>query len=478
MSLDIGLVSTKLWTITNVRYARSCSKGKTLAELIISVSGLRGVFGDSLTTDVATRYALAFSEQISPGPIVITRDGRTSGELLFESISSALLAAGRDVYDGDISATPTTGILVRHLSCAGGIQISASHNPKEYNGMKLFSEKGRVLKATAGALVLQRYRDHDWQPAQTGCGSSLMMPVNSHVVHLERILTMVNVQQIRKRRFKLLLDSNHGAGSRLGSQLLKELNCDVLNLGGVPDGNFDHEPEPTAENLADVCNRVEQTGCQLGFCQDPDADRLAVIDEAGQYIGEEYTLALCAHHLLRQRTGPIVTNCATSRMTQDLAEQYGAGYYRTAVGEANVVETMEKRLALFGGEGNGGPIDPRVGYVRDSFVGIALILDALAQRNMQLSEWVAELPRYYIHKTKVGTRRVAKPGLLENLVPHFPGAIADSMDGLRFDWPGRWLLIRPSNTEPVIRIIAEARTSDEATTLCHQAKQLLQAANT
>ena len=212
---------------------------------------------------------------------------------------------------------------------------------------------------------------------------------------------------------------------------------------------------------------------QIGFCQDPDADRLAVIDENGRYLGEEYTLALCVDHVLRQKKGPIVANCATSRMSQDLAIRHGVPYYRSAVGEANVVDAMLKHKALFGGEGNGGPIDPRVGFVRDSFVGMAILLDAMAARNRKISEMADELPRYEIVKTKISLPGEKIPAALDALEKRFPEAKPDRLDGLRLDWPDRWLLVRGSNTEPIVRAIAEAPTAEEANALCQTAAEVL-----
>jgi phosphomannomutase len=261
------------------------------------------------------------------------------------------------------------------------------------------------------------------------------------------------------------LDSNAGAGSTLGKLLLATLGCEVTLLGEKSNGQFLHPPEPTAENLAGVRQQVVDAKAAVGFCQDPDADRLAIIDEAGRYIGEEYTLALCIDHVLRDRKGPIVTNCATSRMAQDLAEKYGVPFHRAAVGEANVADKMVEVGAVFGGEGNGGPIDPRVGLVRDSFVGMALVLAAMARRGMRLSELADELPRYEIVKRTAQLPPQKLASALDAAERKFPAARADRLDGLRLDWPDRWLIVRGSNTEPIARTIAEAPTAAEASQL-------------
>ena len=439
-----------------------------MPEPIISVSGLRGIVGESLTPEVAQRYVTAFAAEMPPGPVVISRDGRASGPMLSEAVSRALTAVGRDVFDADVAATPTTGVLVRHLQAAGGVQISASHNPAEYNGLKLFSAEGRVIPAATGQRVLDRYRNGPPSAAAQSVGRYERL-TDTTSEHGSLIASTVHVDRIRERRFRVLLDANRGAGSILGAKLLNELGCEVTLLGGSPDGHFEHTPEPTAENLAGVLAKVTEIGADIGFCQDPDADRLAIIDERGRYLGEEYTLALCVDHELRRRRGPIVTNCSTSRMSEDLATKYGVPFYRSAVGEANVVDVMIARGAVLGGEGNGGVIDPRVGWVRDSFVGMALVLDAMAARSLKVGELSGELPRYEIVKSKFTVEPAQIPAALAAIKKRFADAQADTLDGLRLDWPGKWLLVRASNTEPIVRAIAEAPTAREAQLLCSEA---------
>jgi phosphomannomutase len=323
----------------------------------------------------------------------------------------------------------------------------------------------------------------------TGCSISNIQHPTSNIEHLSDTTTdhlnlverIVDVDRIRRRRFRVVLDANHGSGSVLGKPLLERLDCGVTLLGGNPDGLFGHEPEPTAENLGGVLASVAQLGSDIGFCQDPDADRLAIIDERGRYIGEEYTLAICVDHVLRHAKGPVVTNCSTSRMTEDLARKYGVPFFRSAVGEANVADTMIRESALIGGEGNGGVIDPRVVLVRDSFAAMALVLDAMAERNLPVSALADELPRYAIYKTKLAVGRETIPNALSLLEKRFPEATSDWLDGLRLDWQnrdgtGKWLLVRASNTEPIVRIIAEAPTEDEAKEVCDEAARILSSA--
>jgi phosphomannomutase len=444
-----------------------------VAELIISVSGLRGIVGETLTPEVAIRYVTAFSSGTPKGPFVVTRDGRATGNMVAEAVMAGLHAVGRTTIDGGVAATPTTGVLVRRARAAGGIQISASHNPPQYNGLKLFSAEGRIIPAEPGRAVLDRYKKGtaDWV-SHDRLGENLSLE-DPHADHLQAVLATVDVEAIRARRFSVLLSSNHGAGSILGERLLKSLGCKVTVMGGKPDGQFEYPPEPTAENLVSVLPRVRDLAVDAGFCQDPDADRLALIDGDGRYVGEEFTLAICANHVLADRKGPIVANCATSRMTQDIAKRHGVEYYRSAVGEANVVDCMLAHGAVFGGEGNGGPIDPEVGLVRDSFVGMAQVLAAMAARQLPLARLADELPRYEIVKTKIDLSADKVASAVQALTQRFPAAKPDRMDGLRLDWPDRWLLVRPSNTEPIVRAIAEAPDRAAAEELCRQAAEVL-----
>jgi phosphomannomutase len=444
-----------------------------MSEPIISVSGLRGIIGESLSPELAIRYSCAFAALAPPGPIVITRDGRTTGRMLADGIRSGLQAVGRNVIDADVAATPTTGVLVRKFSAGGGIQISASHNPPEYNGLKLFSPEGRVLTAAVGKKVIEQYRAGQTAWVSYSKLGSVELCHDSSTPHWELIRSCVNIDRIRQRKFRVVLDANHGSGSVLGGRMLEELGCQVTVLGSDPDGRFEHPPEPTTENLAGVLKKVPSLKADVGFCQDPDADRLAVIDEQGRYLGEEKTLAMSVDHLLRQKPGPIVTNCSTSRMSEDLANKYRVPFYRSAVGEANVVEVMLAHNAMLGGEGNGGIIDPRVGYVRDSFIGMALLLDAMASRQAKISQLADELPSYDIVKAKISLAPDKIPAGLAALEKHFSTAKSDRMDGLRLDWPGKWLLVRASNTEPIVRAIAEAETVAEAQRLCDESAAVL-----
>ncbi|MGI9176475.1 MAG: phosphoglucosamine mutase [Pirellulales bacterium] len=437
--------------------------------LIVSVSGLRGVVGGSLTDEVAGRYAAAFAATLPTGPIVIGRDGRQSGPALAATITDHLTRLGRDVIDCGVASTPTVGIVVRNRSAAGGIQISASHNPARYNGMKLFSAAGRVLTAAAGREVLGRYEAlaaGAKPPASTGPRGSV-----SHwdgaPDHVRLVAAIVDVEAIRRRRPRVWLDSGHGAGSGVARPLLEHLGCEFVIEGATPDGLFAHEPEPTAENLAGLLPAIVSSGADVGFFQDPDADRLAIATATGRYIGEEATLALAVEAVLAATPGPVVVNCSTSGMTAAIAARHGAVCRVAKVGEANVVDEMLACGAVLGGEGNGGVIDPRVVLVRDSFVAMALVLDRLATgpAGTTVESLAAALPRMVMKKTKLDLsadlRGPALAAGLARIEAAFPEAKASRLDGLRLDWEGGWLLVRASNTEPIVRIVAEASDTAE-----------------
>ena len=444
-----------------------------MSEPIISVSGLRGIIGESLDPILAIKFTTAFVQGLSEdGPIVVSRDGRTTGSMLAQAICSGLAAIGRDVLYADVAATPTTGILVREHSAAGGIQISASHNPAPYNGIKLFSAEGRVIDAVAGQKVIDAYRAHEFQTVSHDQLGKISNLEDTTSAHLKAVVATVDVENIRSKKFKVVLDSHHGAGSVLGQKLLEHLGCEAQCLGSTPDGLFEHPPEPTEANLTDTARQAVDFGADVVFCQDPDADRLAIIDSAGKYIGEEYTLAITLDHALKTRKGNVVINCSSSRMSNDICDSHGSKLHLSAVGEANVTGLMIELEAVYGGEGNGGPIDPQVGYVRDSFVAMAQVLDAMAATGQSVSELSANVPSYDICKTKIGIDREKVPQLYEALAKAFPDATTSDKDGLRLDWSDKWMLVRPSNTEPIVRAIAEAGTMADASSLCEKAVEL------
>jgi phosphomannomutase len=442
-------------------------------ELIVSVSGIRGVIGAGLGPAAALNFAQALGTYLKGGRVLIGRDSRPSGKMLRHAVIAGLSACGCPVEDLGIVPTPTCGVAVRQREAAGAIQITASHNPAPWNGLKLFGGDGGVLSAERGLEVKTIFDSgtfalvpHNWLGVVAENADALRW-------HLERVLPLVDVARIAAGNFRVLLDANGGAGGALGQAILEALGVEPVLLGGLADGVFAHPPEPLAENLTSVLPLVPKHQAQAGFVLDPDADRLAIIDEKGRYIGEELTLALAVLCRLRQERGPVVINMSSSRVTEDIAARFGVPCRRAAVGEANVVAQMRATGALIGGEGNGGVIDPRVGWVRDPFIGMALILQLLADTGKPLSALVAELPSYMIVKDKYTVARERLPGLNEQLQKRWPEAKANRLDGLRLDWPDRWLHVRPSNTEPIIRVIAEAPRAEEAAALCKEVGGML-----
>ena len=444
-----------------------------MSEPIISVSGLRGIIGQQLTPAVVMRYVSAFCTTLPQGKFVVGRDGRTSGSMYAKVAASTLMGHGMEVVDADVVATPSLGVLVREIGAVGGLQISASHNPPAYNGLKLFNHDGRVIPAEAGNKVLIAYQQSlsKWMEID-GIGT-YSLAADPHEPHLAAVIKTIDIARIRTRGFKVLLDSNHGAGALLGRRLLEELGCRITILGEEPNGLFAHPPEPTADNLKSVTSAVVDGGFDIGFCQDPDADRLAVIDERGVYIGEEFTAVLCMMHRLETNPGPVVTNCASSSMTEHIAKRLRVQFTRSPVGEANVVDAMKRTQAVYGGEGSGGPIDPRVGYVRDSFVGMAQILNLMANRGKKLSVIVGELPSLVMIKDKLTIAPENIPTSFTKIERALMAPAVDRQDGLRLDWPDRWIILRASNTEPLVRLIAEAPSHNEAVALIEAAKKAI-----
>jgi phosphomannomutase len=441
--------------------------------LIVSVSGIRGIIGEGLTPAAALAFASALGESTRGGRIVLSRDGRPSGQMLRHAVLAGLTAAGCDVEDLNIAPTATVGIAVKNLSAAGGIQITASHNPAPWNGLKLFGPDGRILSAVEGRKIQTLFEaGHGHYVAWDKLGSSR----NYHKAldqHRDLVLQNIDVVRIRAAGLRAYLDANGGAGGPLGRMLLASFQVPTFEQGCLADGDFLHEPEPTAENLWEVCPRVREQSADVGFALDPDSDRLALIDENGRYIGEELTLALAVRFRLAHDPGPVAINMSTSRVIEDIAARYGCPCHRSAVGEANVADKMLAVNAIIGGEGNGGVIDPRIGYVRDPFIGMGMVLNLLAETGKKLSELVAELPTYHIVKDKYTVSPEGLPALYAALQDRWPEARVNTVDGLRLDWNDRWVHIRPSNTEPIVRVIAEAPQAALAQGLCHEVGVLL-----
>jgi phosphomannomutase len=478
------------------------------APLMLGVSGLRGIVGKSLTPEVAARFAEAFaawlqeSEPGRRGPlgIVVARDGRRGGEDLYQTVTEAIMRSGCNVIDLEVAMTPTAGVAVDCLRAAGAMIVTASHNPQEWNGLKLLVrpvDGGSHAPGPAIAdEIIARFRDAPagaTAPAvQVGHASSGIAVAKS--VHMRLVLEglrELGVEVPLLQPPKVVLDSVNGSGIVPGDVLMSLLRCQFQHLGkDTRTGIFPHPPEPTRENLTSLCGAVKYFSADIGFAQDPDADRLAIVDERGEYIGEEYTLALAAESLLtglkaRPPKGidrVLVTNLSTSRMLDDIAAAHGARVVRTPVGEANVVEAMKREKAaghevVLGGEGNGGVIWPKVTYVRDSLSAMALVLALMARTGKKVSELVAAIPAYAIEKRKVDLARKedARPAIEKLAAAYKSRGQVDLQDGIRIDWPDRraWLHVRASNTEPIMRLIAEAPDAADSRAILDDASQIL-----
>jgi phosphomannomutase len=440
-------------------------------QVIVSVSGVRGIIGRGLTPEVAARFATALGTYLGGGgkTVVLGRDSRPSGAMLRHAALAGLTSAGCTVADIGIAPTPTVGIAVRELGAAGGLQITASHNPAPWNGLKLFGPDGAVLPAAEGEKVRALYESGPLTRAGWDGLGTLRDVDSAGDWHRRRVLDLIDVPQVTGRRFAVLLDGNGGAGGPLGVGVLESLGCTVRQSACAQDGRFAHEPEPVPAHLGGVARAVREANVAAGFVLDPDADRLALIDETGTCLSEELTLALAVQYRLGQERDPVVVNMSTSRVIEDLCDRSGVPFHRAAVGEANVVARMREIGAVIGGEGNGGVIDPRVGWVRDPFIGMALILSLMAETGRTLGQLAAALPAYHIVKDKYEVPRDRLPAALAALRARWPDAKVNDADGLRLDWADRWLHVRGSNTEPVVRVIAEAPTAAAARGLCAEA---------
>ena len=433
--------------------------------LIVSVSGVRGTVGATLTPQVACDFGCAFGTMLAGGEsgadkkVVIGRDTRSSGPMIRSAVQAGLLAAGVSVIDLGVASTPGVALMTRKLQADGGIVITASHNPIQYNGIKFLQPTGVGLTADAAGRLKEIWAGRRFALADAAGQGSESIYKKVHGEHVDAISAVCDMTLIASKRFKVVLDSINGAGCVVTPMLLGMLGCEVAHLNGEATGQFAHAPEPIAENLTGLCEAVLKHKANVGFAQDPDADRLAIVDENGLFIGEEYTLALATAFVLSHRKGKVATNLSTSRMIDDVAAAAGCEVVRAPTGEANVVEAMEREGCIFGGEGGGGVIEPRVVPVRNSLVGIAYVLQYMAETDRTISELAAEIPRYVMVKTKFPCPAEAAPKVAERTREAFAsckGAKFNDADGLRIDLPEGWVSVRASNTEPIMRIIGEA----------------------
>ena len=429
-----------------------------MSELIISVSGVRGIIGDGLDGQVARRLARAYASILGQaGRVVLARDSRPSGDELSKAVGEALSEMGSEIIELGVVSTPGAALMTVKEKADGAVVITASHNPGQWNGLKFLGPDGLGLSGEDMAKLKAMFLDESFEPSAAGEKGKIHPNDTTHQVHTEDVLQQIDIQAIKKKNFRVVLDSVNGAVGAGGKLLLEKLGCELVHINSEPNGQFAHEPEPIAENLTGLCAAVSENKAEVGFAQDPDADRLVIVDELGRFIGEEYTLALAVLAVLSQKAGPVATNLSTSRMIDDLAQRFGSEVFRTPVGETNVARAMREHNCVIGGEGNGGVINPAVVMVRDSFSGMALVLELLAKTGRTVSELIADIPSYQMIKTKFACEHDRGERILAAVGAKFAKEKLDRSDGLRIDWPQGWVQVRISNTEPIVRVFAEAK---------------------
>src|SRR5216117_834684 len=452
--------------------------------LMVSVSGVRGLVGKDLTPEVVARWAAAFGTWAKDGgrgvgtrraggpKVVVGRDARTSGPMFAGAATAGLQSVGCNVIDVGLVATPTVQLAVEHHRAAGGIILTASHNPIEWNALKFVGPDGIFLDSGAGTRVRELAAGDSLPRANYNAIGGVEADANAISRHLAAVLALrgVDVRAIKRRRFRVALDTVRGAGGAVMPELLKRLGCRVTAINLETDGLFPRPPEPVPENLKALSVLVRRTKADVGIVVDPDVDRLAIVDERGQTIGEDYTLAFAVRSVRPSSRQTVVCNLSTSLVVEDAARDFGARVVRAPVGEAHVARKIIALKAVIGGEGNGEVMYPALHVGRDAPVALALVLGLLARERATVSELVGRAPRYTIVKAKA-PRGARLEQVYAGLRKRFGDATVDTQDGLRLAWPGRWLHVRPSGTEPIIRLIAEAPTSADAQRLIEEGRQ-------
>ncbi len=435
---------------------------RPIPTLKISISGVRGVVGESLTPTLLTRFAQAFGTYVGARTIVIGRDPRTSGEMVKQAVVAGLLSSGCSIVDIGMCPVPTVQLLVRHRRAHGGIAITASHNPAEWNALKFIGRDGFFLNSGQARELLDIYHQGEY----TRVGGAEMREVielpGATDLHIQTIVDELGPIPTAKKKFRVVLDACNGAGSIAGPKLLAALGAEVFTINVTPNGSFPRPAEPLAENLGDLCAAVKAHHADVGFAQDMDADRLAIVSEEGVAIGEEYTLLLSALSVLGQTPGPVVANLSTTSALRELVNRFGGQLFLSKIGEVNVTEEMQKQSAVIGGEGNGGVIYPRLNFARDSLVGMALILHLLAPTGQTITALVSSLPRFAMIKEKMKCPSDKISRILRMVRHEYAACPMDLRDGVKVSLPNGWFLVRGSNTEPIIRVIAEAEHEAEA----------------
>ncbi|ALU27645.1 phosphoglucosamine mutase [Myroides odoratimimus] len=446
--------------------------------LIKSISGIRGTIGgkvgDNLTPIDAVKFASAYGTFLKNNSnkeslkVVIGRDARISGPMIHNLVVNTLVGLGIHVIDLGLSTTPTVEIAVPLEQADGGIILTASHNPKQWNALKLLNSKGEFLSGAEGQIILEIAEKDAFDFADVDSLGTIEHKDNYMDIHIEEILKLklVDVEAIKKRKFKVVVDAVNSSGGIIIPALLRKLGVEVVELYCDPTGHFPHNPEPLKEHLGDICALVKKENADFGVVVDPDVDRLAFISNDGEMFGEEYTLVAVADYVLSKTPGNTVSNLSSSRALRDITQKHGGTYNASAVGEVNVVEMMKATNAIIGGEGNGGIIYPETHYGRDSIVGVALFLTHLSNLDMTVAELRASYPQYYMSKNKIElTPKLNVDMILEQIAENYKNQEVSTVDGVKIDFPSSWVHLRKSNTEPIIRIYTEAGTQEDADSL-------------
>lgn len=444
--------------------------------LKIGVSGIRGVVGDFLTPALACAFGQAFGTYVGRGSVFVGRDTRATGPMLQHAVQCGLLASGCEVVDLGVLPTPSIQIYVAASRARGGIALTASHNPAEYNALKLFNDRGLFFNNYEREELIDIYHQSEFYQASNEELRGIRTDFDSaQRLHISRALRHIDVEAVRARRFRVALDAVNGAGSVMSPTFLTDsLGCDLVAINVDPNLPFPREAEPRPETLGDIAELVCEKGCDIGFAQDPDGDRLAVIDEHGHVLDNDDVLALAVEAALERLPGDVVVNLTTSAVIDDIAEKFGRTVYRTPVGEANVVEMIQAVKAAIGGEGSsGGIIFPAVHLCRDSYSGMALFLHRMAATGLTISQLAARIPRYHRKIGKVAYEHGRLGALMLELEEAFPDAQMDRMDGLKLIWPDRWVHVRSSNTEPLLRFATEGKSEQATNALYERVEDLL-----
>lgn len=456
--------------------------------LIKSISGIRGTIGghtgDTLNpldiVKFTTAYAMFIRKQCGDGgsgKIVVGRDARISGDMVRNVVCGTLMGTGFDVLDIGLATTPTTELAVTMSGADGGIIITASHNPRQWNALKLLNNNGEFLSKDDGNEVLAIAEKEDFTYADVDTLGVYVYDETYNRKHIDAVLALqlVDVEAVRKAKFRVCVDAINSVGGIILPNLLKELGVEYEILNGTPNGDFAHNPEPLEKNLEGIMDKMRGGGFDLGIVVDPDVDRLAFICEDGRMFGEEYTLVSVADYVLSHTPGNTVSNLSSTRALRDVTERHGGKYTAAAVGEVNVTTKMKEVGAVIGGEGNGGVIYPECHYGRDALVGIALFLSSLAHKGSKVSELRATFPDYYIAKNRIDlTPTTDIDAILEKVKSLYADQQVDDIDGVKIDFPDKWVHLRKSNTEPIIRVYSEAKTMEEADALGKQIMQVVE----